>query len=167
MKKILVLMIAIGLCALTVPIANAGDDTLVVYMTPAGTATIKVYNATTNPNDQATWHPTAKVGDPEATTGETFYNITNEGTCNVSVKVKATNTDDWTLAGSADLDVFVLKTISPNVTLTTEDQDFVTDLPTAAGAPTVQFGLNLTMPTYTSTNAAQNTTITFTATVLS
>lgn len=166
--KIFAILIAIGICFGFVPTAFAGEetDTITVNMTPAGTADIEVYNATSAVESQAIWNPTAKVGDGKASTSATFYNMTNVGTCNVSVTVQASNTADWTLSGTAALDAFVLETDSPDVELTTSPQPFVSDLPTSAGTPTEQFGLSVTMPTFSSTNDPQQSTITFVATAL-
>jgi hypothetical protein len=157
MKKIIAILIAIAMCATFAPMVGATPtQNISVKLNPSSAADITV--------NQTTWTPVAGLGAVNST-AENWASITNNGLTNVSVTVHATNTTDWTLAGTAAHNAFKLETTGIEKTLTTEEQAFVEDLPTIAGDPTETFGLKVTMPTTSSNNAEQTTTITFTATV--
>jgi hypothetical protein len=157
MKKLIAILIAISLSAFIAPMVGATPtQNISVTLNPSSAADITV--------NQTTWTPVAGLG-AENSTAVDWASITNNGLTNVSVTVSAEDTTDWTLAGTAAHNAFKLETIGIEVTLTTEEKPFVTDLPTSAGDPTETFGLKVTMPTTSSTNVQQTTTITFTATV--
>lgn len=160
MRKIIAILVGAMLCAFIAPTTMAGPtDTIVVTLTPGMTANITV--------TPGTWDgESAAVGAAKASSLATDFNLSNVGTGQVSVDVKATDTAAWTLAGTAGHDAFVLETDGPDVTLTTSDQDFVNALPAEGGGVYYEeFGLSVTMPTTSSVSAAQETTITFTATL--
>jgi hypothetical protein len=156
MRKILAILVASAIVCAFAPAVGANTDTIVVTLSPNATADIEV--------DQPTWAPSVGLGSDIQTAAD-WANLTNEGYVDVLVEVNATNTAAWTLAETAAHDAFKLATIGVAKTLTVAYQTFVADLP-ASGTTWQTFGLNVTMPTSSSTNISQTTTITFKATVL-
>jgi hypothetical protein len=158
MKKLLAMLIAISMAAVFAPMASADSDVILVTLTPGATADVYV--------NQTTWSPTATLGNWEATSA-TWGLVQNNGTVAVDVDVKAEDTASWTLAGAAAADTFVLEILGDNaITLTTGDQTWEDPLEAnGVGGYQESFGLNVTMPTSSSTNTAQTTNITFTSTV--
>jgi len=157
MRKITAILIATAMACAFAPLVGAGTtDTIVVTLSPSATASISV--------DQSIWSPVCKLGETNSTSA-TWATITNNGDINVRVDINASNTESWTIAGSAGHDQFKLETLGIALTLTASPQTFIANLP-SDGGNTAQFGLKVTMPTTSSSSNTQHLTITFTATAL-
>lgn len=144
------------------PTYQAQTDDLILYMQPSGTASIDVYNTSEGIGNQASWYFPDGLGDTNSTAAD-HYTLENDGDVNVDVSVNATNTTDWTLNTTADHNKFHVETDNPDVNLDWTFQSFVTDLAVDGTEP---FGLTLSMPTTSSTNNLQTSTITFEATAV-
>lgn len=158
MRKLLAILIATAfVCAFT-PMVLADEETIVVTLTPGGTADITVAPGTQDGEG-------ATIGTT-GTSGVTDFNLSNVGTIPVDVTIEATDTDAWTLEAAADHNMFQLNyNITVWTAIGTGPAAFTGDLPAEPGGIYyVLFGLQVIMPTSTSTNAAQETTITFTGT---
>jgi hypothetical protein len=162
MKKYLVGAIALVLVASFIPLATAGDtDVISVTLTPAGTLSISC--------NQSSWDGEGAGLGATGTTSpaDTWGSITNDGTLRCDVDVGVNDTSAWTVGGAAAYNVFKFYI---NIEGDAEyafadgstDIDFEEDL---AKDATQNFGLKVDMPTSSSTNDAQTTEITFTATV--
>ena len=157
MRKLLIGATAlVMMLAMTLPAMGDTTDTIEVTLDPSAEISISV--------DQATWTPTCGLGE-ENETATDWATITNDGEVNVTVNVKAEDSNDWTIESAEGHDQFVLRMYigSSWTALTDEDQIFTEDFPPYAGADTIDFGLNVTMPTTSSTSQSQSVTITFTA----
>jgi len=86
----------------------------------------------------------------------------------MNVQVSASNTTDWSIGANAGHDVFKLEVLGDNaVVLTNGDQTFENPLEANLQSGYQEtWGLKLTMPTTSSTNDQQTSTITFTSTIL-
>lgn len=159
--KIFAILIAIAMCGLFAPMAGA-DDTIVVTLTPGGSADITV--------TPGTWDGEMATIGNTGTSGATDFNLTNSGTIPVDVNISAIDTASWELdIATAAHNTFTLAfNLSAGGTWTHFDETqavFTTNLPANAGGQEwVLFALEVEMPTSTSTNTAQETTITFTGT---
>ncbi|MEA3318897.1 MAG: hypothetical protein U9Q88_02635, partial [Bacillota bacterium] len=111
----------------------------------------------------SSWDPSCKIGENESTESD-WAMVTNDGDVSFDVDIKATNTTNWTVGATPSHNDFNMSFKLDGGTWTTmsyDDVDFVNDL---ASSATQKFGLRIYMPTTTSTNDQQNTTITFTIT---
>jgi hypothetical protein len=165
MRKILALLIATAMvCALSPIIGADSTDNIVVTLTPAGQADIKVTPGTWNGES-------AQLGQTQKSLGDAF-NLTNEGKVQVDVVVNATIVGDWTLVDNQNqtIDTVNLQYSLNNFVDNTSILDqagaaFVSDFPPSAGGQNyTTFGLQVYMPEYSSTNDDQVITILFTAT---
>jgi hypothetical protein len=131
------------------------NDTVDVTLTPSASANISV--------NRSTWLPSAGLGGNELS-GATWANLDNTGTIQVDVTVNATDTSEWTLEASPGHNQFNLSfTLGSGYTaITTTQSVFKNDI---AYNESQDFGLRVYMPTSSSSNSSQQTTITFVATV--
>ena len=158
MKKLIIGLVVLAMVSLSLPVSAGNTDTITVTLSPQATIDISV-----SPDS---WTPTASLNHSDNTTTTYFTIDTLDTDVNISIDVKASNTADWTIGDTASHDVFVLG-ITPNggseTELTTSDQTIWDDV-SPGNDP--QFGLNLDMPTTSSTSQDQTVTITFTASAL-
>ncbi len=129
------------------------DDKIFVTLDPQTTANISI--------NKTTWSPTANIGESE-TTGLSHFNLENIGNVQVDVYVNTSNTADWISASSPAHNQFNLNYNKGSgwTMINTTSSIFSTDI---AYNEDVDFGLQLYMPTSSSTNTNQQSTITFTA----
>ncbi len=113
--------------------------------------------------NKSSWNPSVNIGENEST-GLSFFNLDNSGNVQVDVSVNASDTMNWSIAMSPSHNQFNLSynTGSGWNLLDTIASSFASNL---AYDEDVDFGLQLFMPTSSSTNSNQQSTITFTATV--
>lgn len=160
MKNLLIgafaILLVVGFVA---PVQGDNQATIDVTMNPSASI-----NITCN---QASWSPSARLTENESTATD-WATLTNAGDVSVLVNVSASDSTNWTLAGSPEHNQFELQMyIDTSWTdLTTSDQTFKNNLSPEGGSNTVDFGLWLYMPTTSSTASSQISTITFTATAL-
>lgn len=146
-----------------IPLAGAGPtDTIVVTLTPGGSVDITVVNSTGGTE----WHPTASV--PSGTQTTAGFNLSNVGDIPCDVTIEGENTNGgWdlnTVAVGHDAFRMAYNITTANYFDETPEA-FASDLPVSEEAQYwVIFSLTVEMPSSTSTNAAQTTTITFTGT---
>jgi hypothetical protein len=161
MRKIIAILVAMAMACVFTPMIGAdGTETILVTLDPSASA-----NITCN---QSAWSPSCILAGTESTS-VTWGKVENTGLVAVSVVVKATDSAAWTIVAAEAHNVFQLDITGGNaVALTTGDQSFDSNIAAAgqAGDETT-FGLKVDMPTTSSTNTAQTSTITFTATVIS
>ena len=160
MRKIFALFVAIAMCGIFAPLAGASNTaTINVTLNPSAQASIVC--------NQSVWNPSAGIGSNESTSA-TWGKVSNDGHVAVHINVSATNSGAWTLSATRGHDAFVLKTITPDITLTTSGQVFDADMAPVgdSGHTFTTFGLTVNMPTSTSTATQQHLAITFTATAL-
>ncbi len=163
MKKYIAGVTALVLMASMIPMVSADQPTQVisVTLTPGGTLSITC--------NRTAWDGEgAGLGETGTTTPtDSWGKITNTGTLRADITVKVNDTDDWTVESSAGLDQFEFYI---NISGSGESQftdggtpiTFVDDLDKDQ---VKNFGLRVVMPTSSSTNNAQTTELTFTATV--
>jgi len=165
MKKIIAILISIAMCATFAPMVGASDENITVTLTPSGTADITV--------NQTTWTPVAGLGTNEATGTEAF-NLTSVGTVPVNVTVLCANSTsgDWEVASTPghnqfNMSIYAAETSGAWALLSWDTPvDVVNELSVSAGGQHWSlFGLQVYMPTTSSTDAEQEVIITFTATV--
>jgi hypothetical protein len=156
MRKLIAILIATAMACAFAPMVGAdGTETIVVTLDPQETVDITC--------NQTEWNPSCALNGTEST-ATTWGGITNTGDINVKISIEATDSVDWTIETTAGHDQFVLETLGADAQgITTDPEPWITDLP---GDDVVSFGLKVTMPTTSSTSVSQETTITFTATVL-
>lgn len=162
-----------------IPIVGAVDhNTIFVTLTPGGVAHIDVYNTTAGTGTQAKYIPLASVpnGHNDTTTmgpaGEGGqYTIDNTNGVDVSVKVSAPDTDAWNIVDDTTpgVDEVCLQWsqnagVSWTSIANSPGDTFIADLTAPSGTQT--FDLGVYMPSASTTNEAQSTIITFTATAL-
>jgi len=162
MRKLIAILIATVMACTFVPLVGAHQDTIVVTLTPSGTVNIDV--------TPGTWNGAGATIGSTGTSGATDFNLSNIGTVPVDVTIEAIDTTAWELdIATPAHDQFTLAfNVSVAGTWTHFDETpvaFIGDLPVSAEAQNwALFALEVEMPTSTSTNAAQETTITFTGT---
>ena len=160
MRKLIAILIATVMACAFVPLVGADStDTIVVTLQPSGTVSITV--------SPATWGPVCAIASSNTSATDAFT-ITNAGSVQVNVTVEATNTEAWVLAGSASHNQFWMQyqnATSGLIDLANAPATFLSNFPSAGGGvATWDFGLKITMPTSSSTNEEQHSTITFSAT---
>ncbi len=133
--------------------ASGSSDKIWVTLDPQTTANITV--------NKSSWNPSVNIGENEST-GLSFFNLDNSGNVQVDVSVNASDTMNWSIAMSPSHNQFNLSynTGSGWNLLDTIASSFASNL---AYDEDVDFGLQLFMPTSSSTNSNQQSTITFTA----
>lgn len=161
MKKLMAIGIAIAMMSAFIPAVTASD-----------TETITV-EATFNPCvdiiiDNESWATDGAQGDITST-GEVWNNITNNGTVDVSIEVKAEMDTGsvWELVTTTpDHDQWCIDLIGDlgNYALNQSADDLGMLNANGVGTYYKTFGLNVTFPESSSTQATQTATITFTAT---
>jgi hypothetical protein len=157
MKKLIILGALLFVLA-SVPLVGAADHQhIVVTLSPDTVATITC--------NQSVWAPSAGIGS-QAETIANWGNITNAGTVYVNVSVAATDSAAWTLESAAGHNQFHMNCTAvggSEIVLDTDGEVFDASI---TNGEVVDFALGVIMPTSSSVSAAQETTITFTATML-
>ena len=157
MKKLILIGALLFTLAAAIPIVGAGDTaTITITMNNNALANITV--------TPITWISEAGVDESNSTTGD-YFTVENTGFVTVDLEIKgADSPGGWTIENAAGNDAFK---VEYNVTAWTTVTDgylaFASDL-APVGSDTIGFDLKLTMPTSTSTAAAQSTVITLKAT---
>lgn len=171
MKKLIAILIAATMVCAIAPMVGADPeiDTIVVTLTPGGTASIDVYNTSLGAGTAATWIPTVSIGGSANTGEDGFYSINNTGKVQVDVTIMAETDDDWTIGADAGHDTvnlqYNLTHIGDWTTITTGELSFLSNFPPEGQEGEVRmFDLLVNMPTSSSTNEVQTITITFEAT---
>jgi hypothetical protein len=154
--KIFAILVAIAMCGL-IPLASADTNVAVitVTLTPGGTAYLHL--------SSTTWLPSVSVGG-NVSTAVGAYVLTNSGSVTQTVKINGSSTAAWTLGATPGPNAFNMSykiTGASWVAITTGQLTFDGSM---APADTKDIQLRVFMPTSSSTNTNQYTTITFTGT---
>ena len=164
MKKLIILGALLFVLAAIPAVMAGSSDTIVVTLSPSGTLDITV--------TAGTWNGAgAHVGDSFTSTTNTTFNINNTGEveCSVNISADTSGAATWLYC---DNDTPILDEVAVEYQIAGEvgwtyigndEAVFLATLPAPAGSDVIYFGLGVDMPTYSSTNAAQEVTITFQA----
>ena len=161
MKKLIAIII-LGMMVSAFPLAVEADDQQIINATFNPAATVAIVC------NQTTWTPSCALGGTEAT-DTAWGNLSNTGNVNVIVNVSATNTENWLLGSAPAHNVTAFNmTGFAAINLATSSQTWCAELeaPNNGGQAWEHFGLNVDMPTTSSTGENQHTALTFTAEVL-
>lgn len=115
MRKLIAILIAIAMCAFSVPMVGAGEsDTILVTMDPQATL-----NITVNPTN---WMPNVALGNINASNTDAFTLTNEDGRLMVDVTINASDSTGWLLGSSPAHNQFQLQygtgeSSDPNVTL--------------------------------------------------
>lgn len=165
MKKIKAILTACMMVTLAgmlfAPSTIGSEESIAVTLTPSADANITL--------DQDTWHPGCGIGEINETNTD-WGTCTNDGSvrCNVTINITEDAGTVWEV-----LDAYQADPGNDNVCFgfydigTTSWKDLYetsVDFGTIAYGSSQTFGLNVTMPSSTSTNTDQTFTITFVAT---
>jgi hypothetical protein len=131
------------------------EDVIEITLTPNAEANISL--------NKTTWSPTCDLGNSQATS-LAMFNLDNAGSIQVDVVVSATNTTDWTLDTTPNHDQFNMS-FNHGSGWTLLDVTSGTFKSNLAYDASVDFGLQVFMPTSSSTNTSQESIVTFVATV--
>jgi hypothetical protein len=156
MKKIIAILVAIGMVAAIGQIVGADDSQDI-------TITIEDYATASILLNETIWVTTAPLNDQETK----LLNIDNNGAVALDIEIKAGNTTNWDIETSPGNDDYALRynttvgAILGEDEITWQNSTFYSSL---AHDGDVDFALTLLMPTSSSVSAAQEITVTFTAT---
>lgn len=157
MKKLILIGALLFTLAAAIPIVGAGDTaTITITMNNNALANITV--------TPTTWISGVGIGESNTTTGD-YFTLENVGFVTVDVEIKGEDSGSgWTIENTAGHNAFKVEyNVTAWTTITDGYLTFASDL-APVGSDTIGFDLKLTMPTSTSTAAAQSTVITLKAT---
>lgn len=155
MKRLIIGVIAVTLIVMCSSSA-IGDESQNIVITIENYATASILL------NETTWSTLAPLGSNESKP----FNLDNNGSVEVDVVIKATNTSDWDINSTAGDDLFALKFNNTGGIIGTEeitytDVSFVQDL---AYNENTDFVLTIWLPVSSSVASQQQTTVTLTAT---